>query len=81
MLLTAQQYFESRRKHHARHCEGEHAWFGDCSVSLPELSCYAPHAVPWYVAGAMDCAHDTDHHVVQHAAPDTHAHVACNSAT
>jgi len=48
MLLTAEQYFEQRRKTIDRYVQGEHAWFGDTSCALPSLSCYNPHAVPWY---------------------------------
>lgn len=69
MLLTAEQYFESRRKHHQDHAQGEHAWLGDVTVSLPSLSCYNPHAVPWYVLDGMD------HVTAGHASHD-HVHVA-----
>lgn len=74
MLLTAEQYFESRRKHHHDHIQGEHAWLGDVSTSLPELSCYNPHVVPWYHDRGMgdaacDCAHDHDHGIHAMLAP------------
>jgi len=59
MLLTAEQYFEQRRKAIDRYVQGEHAWFGDTSCALPALSCYNAHAVPWYYGGGdADCGHD-----------------------
>ena len=51
MLLTAEQYFEQRRKQIDAYVQGEHAWFGDTSCALPALSCYNAHAVPWYCSG------------------------------
>jgi hypothetical protein len=58
MLLTAEEYFEQKRKQLDKYVEGEHKWFGDCSTSLPDLSCY-PHPQPWYLNGSLK---DTPYH-------------------
>jgi len=73
MLLSAEQYFEQRRKTIDRYVQGEHAWFGDVTCALPSLSCYNPHAVPWYMhhdmdSAAHDRACDLDHGMVLHDA-------------
>jgi hypothetical protein len=48
MLLTAEQYFEQRRKQIDRYVQGEHKWLGDLSTSMPAVSmCMDP--LPWYV--------------------------------
>lgn len=81
MLLSAEQYFEQRRKQIDRYVQGEHAWFGDTSCALPSLSCYNPHAVPWYShlcdahVGHDRHSHDVGSHVVSTCdAPVQHIH-------
>ena len=49
MTLSAEQYFETRRKEIDAYVEGEHAWFGDTDSTLPNLSAY-PDARPWYMS-------------------------------
>ena len=48
MTLSAEQYFETRRKEIDKYVEGEHAWYGDLSTSMPSLSMYEG-VVPWYL--------------------------------
>ena len=48
MLLTAEEYFETRRKQIDRYVEGEHRWFGDLSTSMPSLS-MVQDPIPWYI--------------------------------
>lgn len=52
MIQTMQEYMHSRRKEMDAYIEGEHAWMGDASVSLPSLSCYNPMPTPWYANDA-----------------------------
>ena len=49
MTLSAEQYFETRRKEIDAYVEGEHKWFGDTDSTLPNLSAY-PDARPWYMS-------------------------------
>lgn len=58
MLLTAEQYFESRRKEIDKYVEGEHKWLG-CTDGMPSLSCYTD-PLPWYLNGTpKDTIHYT----------------------
>jgi hypothetical protein len=54
MLLSAEQYFETRRKHIDKHVEGEHAWFGITDDTLPAQVTYNDKPLPWYV-NIVDC--------------------------
>ena len=48
MTLSAEQYFEQRRKEIDKYVQGEHAWFGCTDATLPSVSAY-PDAAPWYL--------------------------------
>ena len=52
MLLSAEQYFEQRRKHIDKYVEGEHKWFGD--VEQQSVVTYNDKPLPWYV-NITDC--------------------------
>ena len=80
MLLSAEQYFEQRRKTIDRYVQGEHEWFGDVTCATPSLSCYNPHAVPWYMHDDHDHDHDGGHsRHVQHHAVSIHDAVVSSS--
>jgi hypothetical protein len=48
MTLSAEQYFETRRKEIDKYVQGEHKWFGCTDTTWPNVSAY-PDAVPWYL--------------------------------
>lgn len=47
MTLSAEQYFEQRRKCIDRYVQGEHKWFGD--VDQTAQVTYNDKPLPWYV--------------------------------
>lgn len=49
MTLSAEQYFETRRKEIDAYVQGEHAWFGCTDTTLPNVSAY-PNPIPWYMS-------------------------------
>ena len=46
--MTIAEYMEDRRRDIDRYVEGEHAWYGDTSTTLPSLSMHVD-PLPWYV--------------------------------
>jgi len=46
-LLTASQYFLSRKKEIERYVEGEHKWYGDVSEVFTPTMNVSPR--PWYL--------------------------------
>ena len=46
-VLSAMEYFLSRKKTIERYVEGEHKWFGDVSVGRDVT--YVDDPVPWYL--------------------------------
>ena len=54
MLLSAEQYFETRRKDIDKHVQGEHAWFGVTDDATPAQVTYNDKPLPWYV-NIVDC--------------------------
>ena len=52
MTLSAEQYFETRRKEIDAYVQGEHAWFGD--VDQTAQVTYNDKPMPWYV-NIIDC--------------------------
>jgi hypothetical protein len=49
MTLSAEQYFETRRKCIDKYVEGEHKWFGDVDAATPAQVTYNDKPLPWYV--------------------------------
>lgn len=47
MTLSAEQYFEQRRKCIDKYVEGEHKWFGNTDEQSVVTYCDKP--LPWYV--------------------------------
>jgi len=47
-VISLAEYMETRRKCIDRYVEGEHAWYGDLSTSMPSLSMYEG-TIPWYL--------------------------------
>jgi len=47
MLLSAEQYFEQRRKEIDRYVQGEHHWFGNTEEAA--VVTYNDKPLPWYV--------------------------------
>ena len=47
-VMTIAEYMEDRRRDIDRYVQGEHAWYGDTSTTLPSLSMHVD-PLPWYV--------------------------------
>lgn len=47
VVLSIEEYMETKRKQIDKYVEGEHKWYGDLSTELPSLSMYNQ-PIPWY---------------------------------